>query len=137
MGTELGILGLYGLLVIVVIVVQALTAASQLGLPYLVTARDEGRRTTGIASRFERILDNSVVAMALFAPAVLILSALGVSTGGTLLAAQAFLVARARYGVAYAAGVPWLRTAVWAVGAFATLYLYLAPMFVAAPAVAG
>ncbi len=124
MSSELSILALYGLLVIVTIVIQVTLALPQLGLPYLASPRDEGRKTHGVAARALRCLDNSVVAMALFAPAVLILHARGISTGGTLLAAQIFLLARAAYVVIYLAGIPWLRTGIWGVGLVATLYLY-------------
>ena len=104
------------------------TEESQFGLSYLATARDEGRELTGVAGRSLRALENSVVAMAMFAPAVLVLHALGISTGATLLAAQAFLVARVLYLAVYLAGIPWLRTLIWAVGALATLYLYFAAL---------
>lgn len=124
MSSELSILALYGLLVAVIIVIQVLLALPQLGLPYLATPRDEGRNVTGTAARALRCLDNSVVAMALFAPAILILQARGISTGTTLLAAQMFLIARAAYLVIYLMGIPWLRTGVWAIGLLATLYLY-------------
>ncbi len=124
MSSELSILALYGLLIAVTIVIQVVLALPQLGLSYLATPRDEGRKVHGTAARALRCLDNSVVAMALFAPAVLILQARGISTGGTLLAAQVFLIARAAYLVIYLAGIPWLRTGVWAAGLLATLYLY-------------
>ncbi len=125
MSSELSILALYGLLVIITIVIQVTLALPQLGLPYLASPRDEGRKLDGVAARALRCLENSVVAMALFAPAVLILQARGISTGGTLLAAQIFLLARAAYVVIYLMGIPWLRTAIWGVGLVATLYLYL------------
>lgn len=124
MSSELSILALYGLLVIVTIVIQVMLALPQLGLPYLATPRDEGRKVHGTAARALRCLDNSVVAMALFAPAILILQAKGISTGTTILAAQIFLIARAAYLVIYLMGIPWLRTGVWAVGILATAYLY-------------
>jgi uncharacterized MAPEG superfamily protein len=103
------------------------------GLPYLLGPRDDGRRFTGIAGRLVRALDNSVVAMALFAPAVLLVHLQAASSGSTLLAAQAFLVARIVYVPVYAAGVPGVRTGIWLVGLLATAWLYLAP-FMAAPA---
>ena len=94
MASELGILGLYGLWVIVTILVQVLTAQAQVGLEMLVKPRDDIPPLTGVAGRMERAQLNSVVALALFAPAVLMLDAKGLTSGGTLLAAQAFLVAR-------------------------------------------
>ncbi len=125
MSSELSILALYGLLVIITIVIQVLLAIPQVGLPYLATPRDEGRELTGTAGRALRCLDNSVVAMALFAPAILILDAKTGFTSTTLLMAQIFLLARVAYLVVYLAGIPWVRTGIWAVGLLATAYLYL------------
>ena len=125
MGTELGILGLYGIVVMIVMVVQVLAASGQVGLPMLASPRDDMPKLESVAGRMDRALNNCIVAMVLFAPAILILNAKGISTSGTLLAAQAFLIARVVYVVIYAAGVAWLRTLVWAVGFLATLYLYI------------
>jgi uncharacterized MAPEG superfamily protein len=128
MSSELNILALYGLLVLVLIVVQVLFAMSQVGLPMLARPRDDMPRLTGVAGRMERCVANSVTAMALFAPAVLILAAREGFGGGTLLATQVFLIARLAYALLYPAGIPWARTAVWALGFFATLYLYVAAL---------
>jgi uncharacterized MAPEG superfamily protein len=72
--------------------------------------------------------------MALFAPAVLINQVMGVSTPGTLLAAQLFLIARALYPIAYVSGIPWTRTLIWTVGFLATGWIYLVGLM-ATPAV--
>ena len=125
MGTELGILGLYGLVIIVTILAQILAAQAQVGLEVLVKPRDDMPKLTGVAGRLDRAQLNSVVAMALFAPAVLILQAKGLATPGTLLTAQVFLIARIAYVPAYAAGLPWVRSLIWAVGFFATAWLYI------------
>ncbi len=125
MGTEVGILALYGLVVVATILLQVLMALPQLGLPYLSSARDEGRPLSGGAARCARALENSVVAMALFAPAVLVLQVTGATTGATLLAAQIFLIARIVYVPIYIVGIPYLRTGVWMAGFLATAYLYL------------
>lgn len=125
MGSELGCLGLYGLLVLVTIIAQAEAARFQLGLRALLTARDDVPRLTGVAGRLERAQLNSVVAMALFAPAVLILAQQGVGTPSTLLAAQVFLFCRLLYVPFYAFGLFGLRTAVWFVAVLATAWLYL------------
>lgn len=127
MSNELSILALNGLLVLATILVQVLLALPQLGLPYLAGPRDEGRRPTGMAARALRAVDNSVIAIALFAPAVLILAAKeGGFTATTLLAAQVYLAARVIYVPLYLFGVPYLRTLVWTVGFMATVMLYFA-----------
>lgn len=124
MGSELGIVALYGLLIVLVQLFQVLMLVPQHGMAYLATARDESRPNSGVAARLERTIANCIVGMALFAPAVLILNAQGLSTTGTLLAAQIFLIARVVYVVVYAAGIPWVRTAVWVVALWANIYLY-------------
>ena len=134
MGNELGILGLYGLVVIVTILVQVLTAQAQVGLEMLVKPRDDMPKLTGVAGRMDRAQLNSIVAMALFAPAILILAHKGLSSSTTLLAAQAFIIARILYVVVYAMGLPWARTLIWLVGFLATAYLYIAGMGLAVAA---
>ena len=126
MGNELTILGLYGLVVIVTILVQVITAQAQVGLEVLVQPRDDMPELSGVAGRMERAQLNCIVAMALFAPAVLILNAKGISGGSALLAAQLFLIARILYVPIYALGFPWARTIVWLIGFLATAWLYIA-----------
>ena len=80
--------------------------------------------TTGMVARIERALNNSVVAMTLFAPAVLILVVLDKTNATTLLAAQVFMIARIIYLPVYAVGVPAVRTLAWLAGFLATAVLY-------------
>ena len=126
MASELGILGLYGLVVIITILLQAQAGTMQVGLPTLLKPRDDMPALTGVAGRLERAQMNSIVAMALFAPAVLILAHKGLSTPDTLLAAQVFLAARVLYVPLYAFGLPGVRTLVWVAGVLATVWLYVA-----------
>jgi len=125
MTSELGILALYGLLVALAVVLQATGAFRQLGMGYLLSSRDEGRTVEGMAARMERAMHNSITALVLFAPAVILLDAKDAFTGSTLFAAQAFLVARVVYLPAYAFRITGLRTLAWTVGFFATVALYL------------
>ena len=126
MASELGILGLYGLVVIITILLQAQAGTMQVGLLTLLKPRDDMPALTGVAGRLERAQMNSIVAMALFAPAVLILGHKGLSTPSTLLAAQVFLAARVLYVPLYAFGLPGVRTLVWVAGVLATVWLYVA-----------
>lgn len=125
MTSELDILAIYGLLVALTVVLQATGAFRQLGMGYLLSSRDEGRTVEGMAARMERALTNSITAMVLFAPAILILQAKGAFADNSLLAAQAFLVARVVYLPAYAFRITGVRTLAWTVGFFATVALYL------------
>ncbi|WP_295510815.1 MAPEG family protein [uncultured Sulfitobacter sp.] len=123
--TETTILATYGLLVMLTILLQVLGGMQQLSLGYLISSRDETRTVSGMTARIERALANSITAMALFAPAVLILVILDRTSPATLLAAQVFLVGRIIYLPVYALGIPALRTLVWLVGFAATAMLYL------------
>lgn len=134
MGTELGILGLYGLVVVITILAHVLAAQAQVGLATLVKPRDDMPKLIGVAGRLERAHINSIVAMALFAPAVLILALKGITTPSTLLAAQVFLIARILYVPVYAAGLPWARTLIWLAGFLATAWLYWVGLGVAVAA---
>lgn len=125
MSSELSVLALYGLLVMVQILIHVLSATPPLGIPYLVSPRDEARSLTGVPGRCKRAADNAVTALALFAPAILLLHAKGGFTTSTLLAAQVFLILRLIYAVLYPLGTPWLRTVVWVVAFLANAYLYL------------
>ncbi len=121
---ETTILAAYGLLVLLTILLQVLGATRQLSMGYLMSSRDEGRSTTGMTARLERALDNSIIAMALFAPAILLLNALDRTNDTTLLAASVFLIARIIYLPVYALGVPAIRTLAWLAGFAATAVLY-------------
>ena len=121
---ELSLLALYGLLVALTVLLQTTGAMGQLGMGYLMSARDENRQAAGMTARLERALNNSVIAMTLFAPAILILAARDAFSDTTLIAAQLFLLARVIYLPAYALGIMGLRTLVWLVGFAATAILY-------------
>lgn len=125
MSTVLGILGLYGLFTLLTILAQATAAFLQVGDPMLRSPRDNMPKLTGVAGRLDRAQLNAIVAMALFAPAVLILAQNGITSSSSLIAAQIFLVARVIYVPLYAAGVPTLRTIVWLAGFLATGWLYI------------
>ncbi|SLN59276.1 MAPEG family protein [Roseivivax jejudonensis] len=125
----LSLLCLYGLWVIVTMVAQVLAAAAQVGLVTLSYPRDNMPPLTGVAGRLERALRNSVVALALVAPPVLVLALRApeglAPAGAVTLAMQVFLVSRILFVPVYAAGIPFLRTLIWAAGFIATLWLYL------------
>ena len=125
MASELSILAIYAFVIVLTLVVQLLLALPQFGLPYLASSRDEGRVLSGMAGRAERCYNNSVLAMAMFAPAVLALAAMDAFTAKSQLACQVFLVARIAYAPAYWLGIPWARTLIWVVGLLMTLWLYL------------
>ena len=124
MSNELNILGLYGLYTALILILKVRGATGQLGMGYLLSSRDEGRTLTGITGRLDRALNNSITAMALFAPAILILALKDGFSGYSLSAAKVFLVARIFYVPAYGFGITGLRTALWMAGFAATVILY-------------
>lgn len=122
--TETTILALYGLLVVITLVLQATGAFTQLGMGYLLGSRDEGRTVTGMSARLDRALANSVTAMALFAPVILLHTIQNSTSNQTLLLAQAFLIGRVIYLPAYVFGLIGIRTLAWALGFISTAILY-------------
>ncbi|WP_413870567.1 MAPEG family protein [Albidovulum sp.] len=125
MSSELNILALYGLYTALVLLAQVTGAMGQAGMGYLLSSRDEHRTLTGITGRLDRALTNSITAMALFAPAVLLLALRDGFGHASLLAAQVFLVARVLYVPAYGLGLTGVRTLLWLAGFAATVVLYL------------
>ena len=124
MTLEMTYLAMYGLVLITTLLIQVLISASQHGLLTLLGNR-ENLSSVGIAERAGKTVQNSVVAMALVAPAVLMLTLANLSTPGTILAIQLFLTARISYAICFIVGITYLRTVIWIVGFLATSYLYI------------
>ncbi len=124
MSSELSILAVYGIIVLLLAAVQVFAAIVQHGLMALAGPRDQLPPITGVPGRLLRCLNNSVVALATFAPAVLLLQATNGFTATTLLTCQIFLIMRVVYIPLYAMGIPLLRTGIFVVATFANLYLY-------------
>jgi uncharacterized MAPEG superfamily protein len=124
MTLEMTYLAMYGLVLIITILIQVLISASQHGLLTLLGNR-ENLSSVGVAERAGKTVQNSVVAMALVAPAVLMLNLANLSTPGTILAIQLFLTARIAYAICFIVGINYLRTVIWIVGFLATAYLYI------------
>lgn len=123
--SELNILALYGLFVCLVLFLQVSGAATQLDMGYLLSSRDEKRTLSGMVGRLERALQNSVVALALFAPAVLILTLKNDTGGIGLVCAQIFLIARILYVPAYVFNLVGIRTVLWLAGFVCTIGIFL------------
>jgi len=124
MAPELTSLAYYGGLVLLTILVQVLAAASQqVGLPALAGNR-EGLVLTGMALRLERATANSLFALALIAPPVILLHLTKATTDVVGQIMLVFLLARVVYVLLYALGIAWVRTIVWLVGFGCTAVLY-------------
>lgn len=105
--TALGILQL---------LIAATMALIEQGLPYNVSARDEAGPAMGkVGARLVRAFRNFLETFPLFAAAVLAVTVLNKEDATSDLGAQIYFWARLAYVPLYAAGIPFLRTLVWAV----------------------
>ncbi len=128
MTPELTVLVLAVLLAVAQLFLFAVPANLQIGSKYLAGPRDEGVKLQGRAARLQRAFQNHVEGLALFTPAALVVSVSGQSTAFTAACAWAYLLARVAYVPAYAyAWAPW-RSAIWAVGLFATVFMLIAAL---------
>ena len=115
MTVELTLLVWSAVLTVVLAVIGALGAMLQVGLPRLAGNRENVPGITGWAGRAMRAHRNMLENLILFAIVVLVAKAIGVSNGMTVLGAEVFVAGRVVHAVLYIIGVPWLRTAAFAV----------------------
>ncbi|RYZ74870.1 MAG: hypothetical protein EOP91_00940 [Lysobacteraceae bacterium] len=94
----------------------------QRGLAWNAGARDgEPAPLTGVAARVDRALRNFLETFVFFAAAVLAVVLTQRGNAESALGAQVYFWARLAYVPIYAAGIPYLRTAVWAVSIWGLL----------------
>lgn len=96
-------------------VVAVLGAIAAVGLPALAGNREGLPPIEGWAGRAARAHRNMLESLVLFAVLVLIAHLTQRANAQTALGAAVFFWARVAYAVVYVAGVPWLRTGIWAV----------------------
>lgn len=102
-------------LAFVQVVVLATGATVQVGLPTLAGNREGLPELKGWVGRMQRAHRNMIENLVLFAALVLVAVAASKTNSTTLMGAQIFFWARLVYVFVYGAGIPWLRTGVWAV----------------------
>lgn len=112
-------------LALVQMVIAVAGATQQVGLPRLAGNREPVPELTGWAGRATRAHRNMLESLVLFAALILVAQAAGISTPMTVLGAQLFFWARLAYAVVYLAGIPWLRTGVWAVSMVGLILIFL------------
>ena len=100
-------------------------ATLQVGLPALAGNREGLPPFTGWAGRAQRAHRNMLENLVLFAALVLIAVVTSKTNSTTLLGAQLFFWARLAYALVYMAGIPWLRTAVWAVSVIGMILIFV------------
>ena len=100
---------------LVQLVIATMMATKDQGLPYNLTARDmPAPPVTVVTARLGRAFKNFLETFVFFAVAVLAVTALGKTNATSALGAEIYLAARVIYVPVYAAGIPVLRTLVWA-----------------------
>lgn len=127
MSIELEILAWSILLGLVHILLAATLSTAQRGVLWNAGPRDGvPAPLTGLAGRLDRASRNFLETYAFFAVAVLALAVLHRGDDHTALGAQIWFWARVAYLPTYAAGIPFLRTAIWAVSLVGLLMLVFA-----------
>jgi uncharacterized MAPEG superfamily protein len=104
--------------------IAVLGALGQVGLPMLVSNREDMPALTGWADRAQRAHRNMVENLVLFAALVAVAAIAGRTNATTLLGAQIFFFGRIAYALIFLAGIPWLRTAAWTVSAVGLLMIF-------------
>lgn len=115
MSVELSLLVWSVVLMFAQMLVAAMGANLQVGLSALAGNREDLPPFSGWAGRARRAHLNMLENLVLFAALVLVAHAAGKSNAMTVLGAQLFFWGRLAYALVYVAGIPWLRTGVWAV----------------------
>jgi uncharacterized MAPEG superfamily protein len=112
-------------LTLVLAVIAVSGAQLQVGLPTLAGNREGLPEMTGWAGRAARAHRNMLESLVLFAVLVIVAHMAGVANETTILGAQLFFWARLAYAIIYLVGVPWARTAVWAVSVVGLVIIFL------------
>ena len=115
MSLEMKLLVWSAALAFVQVVIAVLGALMQVGLPTLAGNRDNMPVIAGWAGRADRAHRNMTHSLLLFAILVLVAQITNRVDLTTALGAELFFWGRLAYAVIYLLGIPWLRTAAWAV----------------------
>ena len=115
-------------LALVQMLIAVVGAQLQVGLPLLAGNREGMPALTGWAGRAQRAHINMLESLAIFAIVVLVAEISDKANATTALGATLFFWGRLAYAIVYLVGLPWLRTAVWAVS-IAGVVLVLSQLF--------
>ncbi len=116
MTTELLMLAATGGLLLLLTLIQGTRNVLALGLPTAAGNQHDIAPWTGWNDRLNRAIRNLMEAIAIFVPVVIAVQISGLNNETTAMGAQLFVIARIAHAVVYTAGIPWVRTAAWAVG---------------------
>jgi uncharacterized MAPEG superfamily protein len=128
MTTELNMLVWSVVLGLVQIAIAATFSTGQRGLGWAASARDVSPPLTGVAARLDRARANFLETFPLFVAVVFAAQLLQRHDAMTILGAQLYFWARLVYVPVYAAGIPYLRTLIWA-ASIVGIVLLLAALF--------
>ena len=128
MGTELEMLLWAVVLGLAQLAIAASANTGQRGFSWGVGARDEMPPVSPVTGRLDRAFKNYLETFGFFAVGVLLLHATGKANAQSAMGAQIYFWARVVYMPAYAVGVPFLRTVVWA-AAMVGIVMVLLPLF--------
>ena len=125
MTVELSMLVYSVLLFLVVILMQAGLAISQNGLMVQAGSRDNLQEPTVLRKRLQRLTGNLQENLVMFAIAILVANAVGVSNDTTVLGASIFFYARVAHAIVYAFGWPMIRPLFYFVSLYGTVIILL------------
>ena len=125
MTPELTVLALAAILQVIQFGLMSVPLNIQLGHKATAGPRDEPLELSGIGGRLYRAFNNHFEALILFTIAVLLVTLSDQSTPFTATCAWTYLLARVFYIPAYAFGISYLRSAIFAIGLLATLAMIL------------
>ena len=113
-----------GVIMFAIIIIQVAYLPLSKGLAWGLSAGDEAVDGNVLDGRIARTLNNHIESMVLFATAVLVAHAAGISTEMTALGAMLYFWARLIYVPIYLLGLPYLRTISFLTGAIGTVLIY-------------
>ena len=125
MSTDLSMLVWSVALTVVQMLVAAAGANGQVGLGTLAGNREDLPSVSGWAGRAKRAHLNMLENLPLFAALVLVAAVSNHANAMTAAGAEVFFWARLVYAIVYVAGIPWLRTLVWAVSMVGLVLIFL------------
>lgn len=125
MSVELLMLVYSAVLFLVIILAQAGLAIGQNGLMAQAGSRDGLPEPTVLRNRLQRLTANFQENLIMFAIAVLVANAAGVSNDTTALGASIFFYARVAHAIVYAFGWPMIRPLIYFVSLYGTVVILL------------
>jgi uncharacterized MAPEG superfamily protein len=105
--------------------IAVISAQLQVGLPALAGNREPAPNLTGLAGRAQRAHRNMLENLPPFAALVLVAAVSGHANATTAMGAMIFFWARLVYVGIYLAGIPFARTAIWAVSMVGLVMIFL------------